>query len=557
LLPLLLPDPRPCLDRVEITPQAVILCLRTTAPDAPCPLCARPARQVHSRYTRSAHDLPIQGRPALLRLTARRFFCRTDDCQRRVFCEQLPALLAKHAQTTTRLHATHRDLGLALGGEPSARLAAKLGMPTSPDTLLRRAKQPRPDSAAPPRVIGVDDWAMRKGHTYGTIIIDLERSAVLELLPGRDGVELKAWLGRHPEVEVLSRDRWAAFAEAAAEAAPQARQVADRFHLLKNAREALERFLDRYAGRIADVFAASAREPAVQAGGPAVAQGVASAAPSDSPAGVTPGASAGAPPTAQPQQPTARQRQRLERYHEVRRRHAEGQSLRQIARAMRLSKTTVLRYVRSGQCPDWRPGRAGPSLADPYRERIDAWLAAGNRNAAELHRQLQAEDPRLGYDLLRRFVSRRLAARGEQRARAKAAPQPPPPPSAKGLSFAVIARPDERTEAQRAQVARLREIGPEVGEAVGLVEGFAALVRQRGGAKLTDWQEKARAGASVELRRFAEGLARDQAAVQAALEEPWSNGPVEGHINRLKTIKRQMYGRAGLALLRARVRHAG
>jgi hypothetical protein len=261
--------------------------------------------------------------------------CRTPDCPRRVFCEQLPALLAKHAQSTARLHATHRDLGLALGGEPGARLAAKLGMPTSPDTLLRRAKQPRPDGAAPPRVIGVDDWAMRKGHTYGTIIIDLERSAVLELLPGRDGVELKAWLGRHPEVEVLSRDRWAAFADAAAEAAPQARQVADRFHLLKNAREALERFLDRYAGRIAEVFAASAQEPTVLAPGPAVAQGVAPAAPSAS--------LAGALPAAQPQQPTARQQQRLERYHEVRRRRAEGQ----IARAMRLSKTTVLRHVRS------------------------------------------------------------------------------------------------------------------------------------------------------------------------------------------------------------------
>ena len=354
-------------------------------------------------------------------------------------------------------------------------------MPTSPDTLLRAAKQPRHDSAAPPRVIGVDDWAMRKGHTYGTIIIDLERCLrSLELLPGRDGVELKAWLGRHPEVEVLSRDRCAAFAEAAAEAAPQARQVADRFHLLKNAREALERLPGSEFmrdGGSAEVFAASSQEPAVQAPGPAVAQEVAPAAPSASPAGAMPAAPAGTPPAAQPQQPTARQQRRLERYHEVRRRHAEGQSLRQIARAMRLSKTTVLRHVRSGQCPDWRPGRAGPSLADPYRERIDAWLAAGNRNAAELHRQLRAEDPRLGYDLLRRFVSRRLAARGEQRARAKAAPQPPPPPSAQGLSFAVIAKPDKRTEAQQVQVARLRAMAPEVGEAVGLVEGFAALVR--------------------------------------------------------------------------------
>jgi hypothetical protein len=178
------------------------------------------------------------------------------DCPRRIFCEQLPDLLAKHAQSTTRLHATHRDIGLALGGEPGSRLATRLGMPTSPDTLLRRVKHGSPsNTAAPtPRIIGADDWAMRKGQTYGTIIIDLEHSEVLELLPGRDGGELRTWLGEHPEVEVLSRDRWAAFAEAATEAAPQARQVADRWHLIKNAREALERFLDRYSGRIAEAF---------------------------------------------------------------------------------------------------------------------------------------------------------------------------------------------------------------------------------------------------------------------------------------------------------------
>jgi transposase len=549
----LLPDPGLCLDRVEITALAVTLCLRTTTPAAPCPLCAQPARQVHSHYTRSAYDLPIQGRPALLRLTARRFFCPTPDCSRRVFCEQFPGLLARHAQATTRLSNTHRDLGLALGGEPGARLAAKLGMPTSPDTLLRRVKQPGPERtpATTPRVVGVDDWALRKGQTYGTIIIDLERRQVLELLPGRDGVGLKTWLGKHPEIEILSRDRWAAFADAAAEAAPQARQVADRWHLLKNAREALERFLDRYAGEIAAAFAEPAQAPATPAPDPPAVHALVPPPPAEA-APAPSAATAGSP--AQQRPVTAKQQRRLERFHEVRRRHADGQSLRRIAREMRLSKNAVARYVRSDQCPDWRPGRQGPSLAAPYRERIDAWLAAGNRTVADLHRQLQAEDPTLGYDALRRFVTRRLAARGERRDRVNAAqPQPPPPPSAKGLSFAVIARPTARTENQQAQVARLREINAEVVEAVGLVEAFAALVRKQAGATLPDWLEQVRNGASIELRRFAQGLDRDRAAVQAALDETWSNGPVEGHVNRLKTIKRQMYGRAGLPLLRARV----
>jgi transposase len=561
LLPLLLPDPRLCLDQIQITPDAVILCLHNTAPTVPCSLCAQPANQVHSRYTRSARDLPLQGRPVLLRLSARRFFCPTVDCPRRVFCERFPDLLARHAQATTRLQVHQRDIGLALGGEAAARLAAQIGMPTSADTLLRRVKQVRSGSppAPPPRVIGVDDWALRKGQTYGTIIIDLERSEVLELLPGRDGTELKVWLGQHPEVEVLSRDRWAAFADAASEAAPQATQVADRWHLIKNAREALERFLDRHSTRIAEVFASTAQTQAANPANPEAAQGVPPTLASDSPA-----VSAPEPPREPPASPTskqpatAKQQRRLERYHEVRRRHADGESLRSISRAMGLSWSVVRRYARSDRCPDWRPGRTGPSGADGYRQRIDAWLEEGNRNVAELHRQCQTEGSTLRYDTLRRFVTRRLAARGEQRQRVNAAqPLPSPPPSARGLSFAVIARPQKRTEKQQTEVARLQEMGPEVVEAVGLVVAFAALVRKQGGTTLKGWQEKALTGTSVELRRFAEGLGRDQAAVQAALDEPWSNGPVEGHINRLKTIKRQMYGRASLPLLRARVLDTG
>jgi transposase len=557
LLPLLFPDPALRLDRIEITDRNITLCLDATAAAASCPRCAQPTRSVHSHYTRHARDLPIQGRLVVLCLTARRFFCRNAGCPRHVFCEPLPQLVARHARTTARLSEAHRNIGLALGGNPGSRLAAKLGMPTSPDTLLRRVKQ-TPTNTTPipvPRVIGVDDWAIRKGHTYGTIIIDLQRSEVLELLPGRDGGELKTWLGQHPEVEVLSRDRWAAFADAAAEAAPQAKQVADRWHLLKNIREALERFLDRYAGKFAAAFAAPAQNPTDPAPHPEAVPTVAPRPLGVAPAAATPGPPAETPANPVPQRPvTAKQQRRLERYHEVRRRHSEGQSLRRIAREMRLSWSVVRRYARSDHCPNWRPGRVGPSQAAIYRERIDAWLAEGNRNVSALHRQLQAEGAALRYDTLRRFVTRRLAARGEPRERVNAArPPPPPTPSARSLSFAVIVKPTERTEAQQPQVTRLREISAEVAEAVGLVEAFASLVRKEGGTTLKDWQEQARNSASIELRRFAEGLERDQTAVQAALEERWSNGPVEGHINRLKAIKRQMYGRAGLVLLRARV----
>jgi transposase len=549
LLPLLLPDPGLRLDWVEISPLTIALSLRTTNPTASCPLCARPSRQVHSRYSRHARDLPLQGRPVLLHLTARRFFCRNSECSRRVFCEPILDLLPRHAQATTRLTDAHRQIGLALGGQPGARLAGKLGMPTSADTLLRRVKQtPAGTAAQPPRrVVGVDDWAIRKGHTYGTIIIDLQRGEVLELLPGRDGVGLKTWLGQHPEVEILSRDRASAFADAATEAAPQARQVADRFHLLKNIRESLQRFLERHAGRIREAFRST--EPG---SAPAPVEETPPAARAEPrPAAATePGGQAQR--SARP--PSAKRQTRLERYHEVRRRHAQGQPLQRIAREMHLAWRTVRRYVQADQCPNWRPGRAESVPASDCAGRIDAWLATGQRNVSQLHRHLQAEGTTLDYDALRTFVARRLAARGERRRRLNAAePAPRPPPSAKGLSFAVLARPEERTDHQQAQVLRLRQLSVEVAQAVLLSEEFAAMLRKQRGTTLADWQEKVRQGGCGELRRFAAGLQRDQAAVQAALDEAWSNGPVEGQINRLKLIKRQMYGRAGLPLLRARV----
>src|SRR5262245_4559450 len=528
------------LDGIVLDGATVTLLLRTASATASCPGCGQPSHRVHSRYTRTVRDLPTQGRPTLLRLTARKFFCRNPDCPRSVFCERLPDLVPRYACSTARLIDANRARCPRPAARARCRSPPRLSMPASADTLLRRIKQ---DAAAPPaeapRVIGVDDLAIRKGQTYGTILIDLERGKVIELLPGRDGAGLKTWLGKHPPVEVLCRDRWAAFAEAATEAAPQARQVADRWHLLKNAREALERFLDRHAGKIRDTFA----PPPSLAGGvgePEVAPGEAAASPAAAPT-----------PDAPCRVPTAKQQRRLERYREVRRRHERGESLRQIACDMRLCRSTVLRYANSDRCPDWRPGRGGPSVCDGHRERIDAWLAAGNRNVSDRHRRLTAEGLGLRYDALRRFVLRRLGALGGCRQRA--AP-PPPPPSARALSFAVIAESGKRTPGQRKEVESLAGIA-EVAEAVGLAERFAALVRERAGAGLKRWQEEAAGSGCAELRRFAEGLARDQAAVEAALAEAWSNGPVEGQVNRLKTIKRQMYGRAGFELLRQRVLH--
>jgi len=225
---------RACLDVEQLTVHLAI-----TAPTAACPVCGSDARRVRSRYTRRLEDLPCLGRRVRLRIAVRRFVCPRSDCPRRIFAERLPGFAAPRARTTDRLYQAQTDIGSSLGGEAGSRLASRMGMATSPDTLLRRVKRLKNEPPGPPRVVGIDDWAWRKGQRYGTIVVDLERSDVIDLLPDRDADTVAAWLRAHPGVEVVSRDRSAAYAQAATEGAPQAGQVADRWHLLKNLREAV------------------------------------------------------------------------------------------------------------------------------------------------------------------------------------------------------------------------------------------------------------------------------------------------------------------------------
>lgn len=536
-------------DGLTIADSTVTLFLRTTSEVANCPLCGGPSRHVHSRYARRVSDLPYQGRATTLHLTARKFFCKNKDCPRAVFCERLPDLVASHGRSTARLLGVQRAVGLALGGEPGSRLADRIGMPTSATTLLRRVKRAASKPVNTPRVLGVDDWAWRKGQRYGTILVDLERGVVIDLLPSRDGEALKRWLREHPGVEVISRDRAGAYAQAAAEAAPQAVQVADRWHLLKNVREMLERFLERHRAELKGAALALAQPLAPQGEPPTVA----APHPDEAPEGPAPSA-----PSEQPlQQPTTG---RQDRFEEARRRHASGQPIRQIAGEMRLSRGAVRRYLRQGHCPDWRPGQARRSRLDRFRAWLDEQAQGGRLNAVELHRALEGRGYDGGYDSVRRYLTKRLAALGKARERANAArcePPPLPPPSARALSYDLIHPPEKRSAEQQGRVKVLLGLGEAFTETVARAEELAAMLRKQASLSLKDWLVKAEASAVAEVANFAKGIRQDEAAVNAAIALEWSNGPVEGAVNRLKTIKRQMYGRAGFALLRARVLHAG
>jgi transposase len=310
-----------------------------------------------------------------------------------------------HARSSGPLTDSHREIGFALGGEAGARLASKLAMPTSPDTLLRRVKA-TPDEPAPtPRYIGVDDWSTKKGQRYGTILIDLEKHRVIDLLPGRDGEALKAWLKEHPGVEVITRDRWAAFAQAAREAAPEAKQAADRWHLLKNLREAVERLLSRFSGEIRE--AAQAEPPPTSA---------AATDQNGTPPTATESSSRredGKEPNIREQARQAKREARQERFRKTRELKAQGLTLDQIAQQLGLSHKAVRRYLREDRCPDWNPGRQPATQLDEHATFIDCWIAAGDRNSADLYRLLTEQGCRASYDAVRRYLNRKIGSTGQ------------------------------------------------------------------------------------------------------------------------------------------------
>ena len=421
--------------RTDFDGVTLTLGIATTHPNASCPACGGESQRVHSRYSRHLADEPAFGRRVRLRMTVRRFLCPESRCPRRIFVEPLGGFAARHARTTTRLAQTHLAIGSALGGEAGARLAEKAAMPTSPDTLLRRVKRAGARSSPSPRLVGIDDWAWCKGQRYGTIVVDLETSEVIDLLPDRDAATVKVWLEAHPGIELISRDRSSAYSQAASEAAPDAQQVADRWHLLKNVREAIERLLERHLPLIADAFRPTDSAPE---GG--------DASPGDEPAtamDMTPKAASSASPRREAALAKRRRRvERFERVHELRR---QGTPIRQIARDLGMSRMAVRRYLRHERCPDWRPGRATRSGMDAHREWIDARIAEGRIDASELHGELVSGGVRLSYATVRRYLTKRLGRAGKTRTRVNAAKsKPAPPPSPKQLSFDWVRRPEKR-----------------------------------------------------------------------------------------------------------------
>lgn len=516
---------------------------------ARCPLCQRRSQRQHSRYDRTLADLPCGGDRVIVHLRVRRFVCRVRGCRRTIFAERLPDLVAPFARRTARLTDHLVRTAFDLGGDPGARHLAREGVRASARTLLRAVRSFPLPCGGPVRILSVDDWARRRGRSYATILVNLETHRVIDVLPDREAATLAAWLSLHPEVEVVSRDHAGAYAEGIRQGAPQAIQVADRWHLTKNVGDAVERALARRHRALRAAAEAVARDERERVAAPR------EIAVPDPPPGALPSAPLERPAAGR----AAAQQRRQERYEEVRGLREQGVSMAEVARRLHLARPTVRKLAQAATCPERVPRRR---LLAPFEPYLRHRWAQGCRNARALFDELRAQGYRGSYPHLRHALGR-WRDQPARHGRAAWVPTPPPPamPALRPISprrarWLLVCPEGDLDADDRAFLAHLLALCPEVGTIQQLAQRWCALIRERDLAALEPWIHAAEASGCDELRSVASGLRRDRVAVHSALTLAWSQGPTEGKVNKLKVIKRAAYGRSSFDLLRQRVLYA-
>ena len=536
------------IEQVSITNEVTVTA-RAASPTASCPCCGTISKRTQSRYTRTLRDLPASGRPVSLIVQVRRFFCQESTCNRKIFAERFPSLTLPRVKFTLRLQETLREMGFALGGEAGARLGRQLSIPGSPDTLLRLVKQTELPVASFPRVVGIDDWSWKRRLRYGTLICDLESCRPIDVLPDREVKTVSAWFENHPTVEIVSRDRSSEYAAGISKGAPQALQVADRWHIGKNLADSVSTLLARCRAEIR-------RGLQVQAM-PVREQEEAEPMPEEE----------RRPPRSRSVKlaQEGRRAQKLDRYTQVVELHQLGLRAADIASRIGIGERTVHRWLHNGSFPEARRRRRRPSLIDPYERYVLQWWQEGNRHGAQLYRDLTSRgyngSSKAMYNYLaslrtpRAHSSKSSPSKSQERKSVPSSPAPLENFSAQRATWLFVCQPEKLGETQQKELALIRQASPSAETAYCLAQAFMQMIREQTGQQLDTWLREVEASHLPELESFARGIQQDKAAVFAGLMLPWSTGPVEGHVNRLKLIKRSMYGRAKLPLLRARVLH--
>ncbi|WP_067897214.1 ISL3 family transposase [Nocardia vaccinii] len=494
-----------------------------------CSGCGTVSERVHSRHRRRLSDTSITGREVVIGLQVRRLFCVNSECGKRTFTEQVPQLAARHARRTLSLQHMLGAVALALGGRAGARLTRQLAATVSRMTLLRQIRAlPDPQNLVP-RVLGVDDFALRRGHNYGTILIDMQTRRPIEVLADRTADTLTAWLRAHPGVEIVCRDRAGAYAEGTTAGAPDAVQVADRWHLWHNLGEAVERTVARHRASLS----AATTEPE-----PPQRPDITEIAAEIHCGPVAPG---------QRQDRTAvRTRQRWTEVHAL---LADGASILAIGRTLGLARGTTRRFARAASAEELlvnnRTGyRVG--ILEPYKPDLHRRWNEGCTNATQLFEEIKARGYRGSEKLVRNYLQ-------PFRAHTHVPVAQPKPPTVRKVVAWIMTNPDTLATEHRASLDSILTASPDLAALTGHVREFAEITGQRRGRDLEQWMTSVDADDQPALASFIRGLRRDQDAVTAGLTLPWSSGPVEGHVNRIKMLKRQMFGRAKTDLLRKRI----
>lgn len=499
----------------------------TARQPAHCPVCGHVSDSPHSGYCRKLSDVPWQGCSVQLWLSLHKYRCRQRDCPRKVFCERISGVARPYARRTERLAVIVGAVGYVAGGLPGARLLERLAIFISDDSVRREVIRhaPRPQDQEAVRSLGIDDWAWRKYHTYGTILVDLDRHKVIDLLPDRAAESVAAWLTVHPTVEIVARDRSGLYADGATTGAPQAQQVADRFHLILNLSTAIERVLEQHSREL--ILPSEAELPAIEPATP-----------------LEPDDRITAPQLLQQQ----RRQRRLERYERVTDLHSRGFSQLAISRELSISVKTVRRWLRADQFPERKPPSGRRKKVAEFADYLDDRWKQGCHNSAQLFTEIRAR----GYKGSRQMVSAFVAS-WRQTGGKRASATVPQRVAPKHAAILTTKPPDDLTPEQKTLFDRLVGCCPDLIPLRNIALAFRDVFDTANSAALLRWIRGTTHCSYGPLVRFAYGLQKDIKAVTAAVETEFSNGQTEGQINRLKAIKRQMYGRAGFTYLRARI----
>jgi transposase len=519
------------IEEIMIQDGKIGIALESTTHQACCPKCQKTSTSLHSTYLRYPVDLAWAEWPVILHLRAKRFFCQNPNCPKWTFAERFPDFVACYARRTDRAFRKQQRLGVNVCARTAEKLL-KLDQIGISDTTVNRqiSNLPDPEPQAV-RVLGVDDWAKRKGQRYGTILVDLERGQIIDLLGERTAEPLVKWLEDHPGIEIVSRDRSQTYGDAIRRGASEAIQVADRWHLLKNTSEAIFKILQQEYAAIRNLLNP---EPTPEKTDDFQV-----------------------PVENQAEDFTVAEQKRRDRIELVRELHGRGCSQKEIARQIHRHPKTIHRYLRA-PIPT-RRSRRKKRLLDPYQPYLLKRWNEGCHNATRLWREIQTQGFAGHFTIVLTLIQQFRKAGGlppnvrHLAGKTLDADSIRQPPSLRTLSYWILKQPEHRKEEHEKLIEQIRAAQPKLDATLALAREFASMIRGRKAEELDPWLEKAERSGYRVWNNFVMGLKQDQPAVRAALSYSWSNGPTEGHVNRLKCLKRQMYGRAKDDLLRKRV----